>query len=161
MSDLKLLRERMLEKIIADTRISTEEYHELNPDEQSGFSPIGESVQYKNIKTMLDGNEPQEESITSQEYQELPEGEKYNYIEDITDQKYIRSIRIEPDEFDSFLILKSYESHRAIEKAIIESCNTQKEVLKSISTIKNIVVFIFVLSIIASFLLLIIQAQRF
>jgi hypothetical protein len=161
MSDLKLLRDRMLEKIVIDSTISDEEYKELGTEEQSMYSPIGERVQYKNIQTLLEGNEPQDEIISSQEYRKLPENEKHNYIEDITDQKYIRSIQIEPDEFDSLIILKLFESHHVIEKAIIESTNMQREILKSITVIKNIVVFILTIGIIASILMLIIQVQRF
>lgn len=161
MSDLKMQRDRILEEIIGDSTISDEEFKELSSEEQMMYSAIGGIIQYRSIKTLLEDNEGQCNIISLHEYNELTDEEKQNFIEDKTEKKYRRTLQIPPDEFDSFLILKSYESHRVIEKAFIESSNTQKEVLKSISTIKNIVVFIFVLSIIASILLLLIQVQRF
>jgi len=60
---------------------------------------------------------------------------------------YNKKLDIFPEETDSFLALKSFEAQMETRNAII--------------TIKNIVVFIFVISIIASILLLILQAQRF
>ena len=60
---------------------------------------------------------------------------------------YDKKLDIPPEEIDSFLALKSFEAQMESKNAII--------------TIKNIVVFIFVVSIIASILLLILQAQRF
>lgn len=85
--------------------------------------------------------------ISSKEYKNLSQQEKKRCTSWAGDYFYSVKLDIPPEEMDSFLALKSFEAQMEIRNAII--------------TIKNIVVFIFVLSIIASILLLIIQAQRF
>jgi hypothetical protein len=60
---------------------------------------------------------------------------------------YRGPLKILPEELDTFLALKSFEAQMETRNAII--------------TIKNIVMFIFVMSIIASIVLFFLQGQRF
>lgn len=106
MSDLEILRERMLgEYLVEQVRINEEEFKQLSREEKERCSAFLNGYLY-NIK-----------------------------------------LEISPDEMDSFLALKSFEA--------------QMETMNAIITIKNIVVFIFVLSIIASIVLFFLQVQRF
>jgi hypothetical protein len=93
----------------------------------------------------------QEAYIKEEEWKKLSKEEKKYcsaYAPYIPGEYVYRSpLNIPPEELDSFLALKSFEAQMETKNAII--------------TIKNIVVFIFVLSIIASIVLFFLQTQRF
>ena len=88
----------------------------------------------------------EEVNIDSEVYRKLSDKEKEKYTQ-TGEFTYCAKLDIPPDEIDSFLALKSFEAQMETKNAIV--------------TIKNIVVFIFVLSIIASIVLFFLQTQRF
>lgn len=85
--------------------------------------------------------------IDQNEYRKLTPNEKKFCAFFAGDYEYDARFDIPPEDLDSFLALKSFEAQMVTMNAII--------------TIKNIVVFIFVLSIIASIVLFFLQVQRF
>lgn len=85
--------------------------------------------------------------INEEDFKKLSKEDKKSSTYVAGEYVYFRPLSIPLEELDSFLALKSFEAQMESKNAII--------------TIKNIVVFIFVVSIIASILLLILQAQRF
>jgi hypothetical protein len=89
----------------------------------------------------------EEVRIDNEERKELPIEERKKCSYDGDGYVYPAKLDIPYEEIDSFLALKSFEAQMETNNAIV--------------TIKNIVVFIFVVNIIASILLFFLQTQRF